>query len=326
MGLPPAAVAAVRQQPGMRLVASGGGRLRAARHPARSERQPGPWQQAGSPGARVRDRPHRTRPADMGRDRPSARVLNSALHLTQSCDYEPNRRAYRYRPAEARRLLEQAGCRQGADGIFSCSGKRLSLRFVTPAGFSDPSAGALADTGAASRCRGGGHAGVRSPRGILRPDPSAGDVRCRPLLVGQRTGCIVGRYYGCGGLVNYTGYCQRLVTAHLDEADRILDDRRRARVLNRGDRGLAGDVPTIPLFQVVATAAYDASCGASCFSLEPALERGELVARPLAHVQPARLELALLDPQVARELGIVAAEEPDRPRAMRKTGGGICPS
>ena len=65
--------------------------------------------------------------------------------------------------------------------------------------------------------------------------------------------------YGCGGLVNYTGYCQRLITAHLNQADRILDDRRRASVLNGADRGLASDVPTIPLFQFVATAAYDTS-------------------------------------------------------------------
>ena len=63
-------------------------------------------------------------------------MLNSAVYLTQSRYYEPNWSAYRYRPAEARRLLEQAGCRRGADGIFSCGGQRLSLRFVTTAGIS----------------------------------------------------------------------------------------------------------------------------------------------------------------------------------------------
>jgi hypothetical protein len=36
---------------------------------------------------------------------------------------------------------------------------------------------------------------------------------------------------------NYTGYCQRLVTAHLNQADRTLDERARARVLNRADPG-----------------------------------------------------------------------------------------
>ena len=37
-------------------------------------------------------------------------------------------------PARARRLLEQAGCRRGKDGIYSCDGNRLSLRFVTIGG------------------------------------------------------------------------------------------------------------------------------------------------------------------------------------------------
>ena len=51
------------------------------------------------------------------------------------------------------------------------------------------------------------------------------------------------------------GYCQRLVTRDLDQSDRILDAGQRARVLNRADRQLARDVPTIPLFEVPALAA-----------------------------------------------------------------------
>ena len=39
---------------------------------------------------------------------------------------------YRYRPAHARRLLEQAGCRRGQDRIYSCDGERLELRFLAP--------------------------------------------------------------------------------------------------------------------------------------------------------------------------------------------------
>jgi ABC-type transport system substrate-binding protein len=62
--------------------------------------------------------------------------------------------------------------------------------------------------------------------------------------------------FGCGGSQNYTGYCQRLVTADLDQADRILDARHRARVLNRVDRRLAKDVPVIPLYQVPFVVAY----------------------------------------------------------------------
>ncbi len=38
--------------------------------------------------------------------------------------------------------------------------------------------------------------------------------------------------YGCGGAQNFSGYCQRLVTRDLDQADRILDEDRRRSVLN----------------------------------------------------------------------------------------------
>lgn len=55
--------------------------------------------------------------------------------------------------------------------------------------------------------------------------------------------------FGCGGEINYMGYCQRLVTEDLDQADRILDARQQARALNRVDRQLAKDVPVIPLYQ-----------------------------------------------------------------------------
>ena len=192
MGVPPAVVPAVRRLPGVRLVTG------AATNFEHLAIQLGPNAHPALRNKLVRralaygiDRTALVRQI-WGEVDPSARVLNSAVHLTQSRYYEPNWRAYRYRPAEARRLLEQAGCRRGADGIFSCGGKRLSLRFVTTAGVCDPSAGASPDTGAASGCRGRGRAGVRSPRGVLRPDPPAGDVRRRTLLVGRLTGCIVG--------------------------------------------------------------------------------------------------------------------------------------
>jgi peptide/nickel transport system substrate-binding protein len=55
--------------------------------------------------------------------------------------------------------------------------------------------------------------------------------------------------FGCGGSQNWTGYCQRLVSADLDQAERIFDADQQARVLNRVDVQLAKDVPTIPLFE-----------------------------------------------------------------------------
>ena len=259
MGLPPTVVPAVRQLAEMRLVAPAGSNFE------QLAIQLGP---NGNPALRNKlvrralaygiDRAALVRQI-WGEIDPSARVLNSAMYLTQSRDYEPNWRAYRYRPAEARRLLEQAGCRRGADGIFSCGGERLSLRFVTSAGFAIRTQ-ALSLIQAQLRAAGVEVVPVFAPGatfiGQILPQ-GLFDVALFSWSSAPATSWAPN--YGCGGVENYTGYCQRLVTAHLNQADRILDSRRRARVLNRADRGLVSDVPTIPLYQFVVIAAYDTS-------------------------------------------------------------------
>jgi glutathione transport system substrate-binding protein len=189
---------------------------------------------------------------------PSVRALDSALHLAQSRYYEPNWGSYRYRPAEARRLLTQAGCRRGADGIFSCGGRRLSLRFVTTVG-NPVRAQALTLIQAQLRAAGVEVVPVFSS-GVFFTQilpQVAFDVALFSWSGSPAASWV--SVYGCGGSQNFTGYCQRLVTADLNQADRILDERRHARAFNRADRGLASDVPTIPLFQFVFTAAYDTS-------------------------------------------------------------------
>jgi peptide/nickel transport system substrate-binding protein len=259
MGVPPAVVPAVRRQPGMRFVAPASTafeqlavQLGRNAHPALGNKL---VRRALAYGI---DRTALVRQI-LGEIDPSARVLDSAVHVTQSRYYEPNWSAYRYRPAEARRLLEQAGCRRGADGIFSCGGERLSLRFVTTAGF-QPRAQALALIQAQLRAAGVEVVPVFAPPGTLFTQilPEGRFDVALFSWVSSPAASWVG-VFGCGGPQNFTGYCQRLVTAHLNQADRILEDRRHARVLNRADRGLAGDVPTIPLYQFLVTAAYDTS-------------------------------------------------------------------
>lgn len=194
-----------------------------------------------------------------GEIEPSARVLDSAVHLAQSRYYEPNWSAYRYRPAEARRLLEQAGCRRGADGIFSCGGRRLSLRFVTTAG-NPVRAEALPLIQAQLQAAGVEVVPVFAPgQALFTQIVPQGTFDVALFSWSGRPSGSSSDVYGCDAPQNFTGYCQRLVTAHLNQADRTLDESAQARVLNRADRGLARDVPTIPLFQFIYTAAYDTS-------------------------------------------------------------------
>jgi ABC-type transport system substrate-binding protein len=180
---------------------------------------------------------------------PAYKPSQSAAFLNTSRYYVPNWRQYTYRPALARRLLERAGCRAGTDGIYSCGGTRLSLRFFTTFGIR-PRVRSLELMQAQLRRIGVEVVPFFAPGGVFFDQilPSgAFDAAAYTWFVG---GAIAGKdLFGCGGPGNYSGYCQRLVTKDLDQADRILDADQRARVLNRIDRQLANDVPVIPLYQ-----------------------------------------------------------------------------
>jgi len=187
---------------------------------------------------------------------PRYQPSDSAAFLNTSRYYRPSWSGYRYRPDLARRLLEQAGCRRGGDGIYVCAGERLSLRFLTIAGVRLRERGLelmqsqLRQVGVEVRpafATGAALFGQIIPRGEF-------DAVSFTFFAPDRLG---GKdIFGCGGPQNFTGYCQRLVTSDLDQADRILDADQQARVLNRADRQIAKDVPVIPLYQVPFVLAY----------------------------------------------------------------------
>ena len=190
-----------------------------------------------------------------GRIDPRLQPSDSAIYPTGSPYYRPNWSTYRYRPALARSLLEQAGCRRGTDGIYSCDGERLRLRFVTIAGV--PRRSRVLEL-VPSQLRAAGIEAVPSYIGgasFFDPFLPNGDWDVAVFLFFRDVEpLLLERVYGCGGQANFTGYCQRLVTADLDQADRILDAENQARVLNRVDAQLARDVPVIPLWQEPAVA------------------------------------------------------------------------
>jgi peptide/nickel transport system substrate-binding protein len=180
---------------------------------------------------------------------PKWKPSDSTVLLSASRYYEPNWKYYRYRPALAERLLEQAGCRKGGDGIYVCAGQPLSLRFVTTAG------SARREVALELAQRQLRRVGVEVRLGYA-PFPAFFD---QIVVPGDFDVALFTWFYApdeggtsdiyrCGGAQNYTGYCQRLVTRDLADADRILDPAQRARVLNRADREMAKDVPVIPLW------------------------------------------------------------------------------
>jgi peptide/nickel transport system substrate-binding protein len=183
--------------------------------------------------------------------RPNRRALQSVVYLVQSPYHRANWARYRPRPALARSLFARAGCRRGADGIYSCGGRRLSLRFVTSAGF--PTRQTVLATVQAQLRRVGVEVVatyVSNSAFVPRVLPSG---RFDVALFGFQfdpNAAGVATIYGCGGRDNYTGYCSRRVSRELARASRMLEGTAQARVLNDADRKIASDVPVLPLYQL----------------------------------------------------------------------------
>ena len=187
-----------------------------------------------------------------GETDPTYRPLKSAVFLNTDPRYAPNWGGYTYRPNLARSLLRSAGCQRDADGIYACGGRRLSLRFTTlPTRTRERSLELMQPL-----LRGVGiDVDISYDRALLQRT-AKGDFEVASYAFTNVDGFGYKDVYGCGGIQNWTGYCQRLVTADLDQSDRMLDEPRRAQVLHRVDRRLAKDVPLIPLYQIPWVYAY----------------------------------------------------------------------
>ena len=186
--------------------------------------------------------------------------LDSAVFLANSPYYQRNWRSYRYRPDRARRLLEQAGCRTGADGIYVCAGNKLSLGFATAAGVERRE---LAVRLAQAQLRKVGIEviPVFAPPSVVfgQVIPSGDfDLALFAWIEEART-AGPSDIFRCQGPSNYTGYCDRLVTRDLVQATKILDDSKRVGLLNKIDARLAKAVPAIPLFQNTGLFAFNAN-------------------------------------------------------------------
>jgi ABC-type transport system substrate-binding protein len=177
--------------------------------------------------------------------------LDSLVYLSDNRFYLRNWSEYRHSPDRARRLLERAGCRRGADGIYSCAGARLTLRFVARGSNAyrvqtlDLVRAQLQQVGIEVMPT---YASQDAHNQIL----TSGDFDLTLFAWFQTPSDDSGArgVFGCGASQNDTGYCQRLVTRDLNQAELILSAAERARVLNRADAQLARDVPVIPLFQI----------------------------------------------------------------------------
>jgi peptide/nickel transport system substrate-binding protein len=193
--------------------------------------------------------------------RPSALApQDSMIFVRSSRHYVANWSRYRHRAAEARRLLGEAGCRIGADGIYVCDGIPLSLRLGTPAGIERRE---LTVRLAQEQLR---RIGIEVRLEVARPAVFFGTVipsgdfdlaSFAWILDASTSG--PGTNLTCQSETNFGGWCDRLVTRDLLQATRTLDLGRRVALLNRIDSRLAQAVPHIPLYQGNGLFAFDAT-------------------------------------------------------------------
>ncbi len=183
------------------------------------------------------------------------RPLDSTVFLPGEPYYRPNWSGYRYEPARARRLLEQAGCRRGADGIYSCEGERLRLRFVTTAGV--PVREQVLQL-AQAHLRSVGvevvltFASNPALFGQLLP---RGEYDAGLFAWLNNGGGVAWPESRCGDAQNWAGFCSRLIMRDVQQTEFIVDPQQRARVLNAADVKLARAVPVLPVVQPVLRAA-----------------------------------------------------------------------
>lgn len=128
------------------------------------------------------------------------------------------------------------------------------------------------------------------PSTLFGQIPPSGDFDAALFAWVSSPGATSKPIFGCGGVQNYTGYCQRLVTADLDQAERILDAAQQARVLNRAADPVGRGALDPPQLRPRAE-----------YAGEPSLERGELVARPLVRAAALTLSLSHLQRMAPRK-------------------------
>jgi peptide/nickel transport system substrate-binding protein len=184
---------------------------------------------------------------------------DSAIFARNTRFYRPNWRGYRHDPARARRLLQQAGCRRGPDGVYVCGGERPRLRFLTTAG--SPRRERTLELAKEQLAA----IGVD-----VQPTYASSNVVFGTILPSGRFDVALIHSVGSLGLVywqylcgrddfNLSGYCRRQTNRDLLQAEVILDERQRARVLHAADAKLARDVPVIPLYTLPFTVAHRTS-------------------------------------------------------------------
>ncbi len=192
---------------------------------------------------------------------PSEKPMNSLLFYPADSRYHPDFAKWTYSPSRAIKLLRSHGCTggpatAGGGGIYTCNGQKASIlertissnkrRLASFAIYQQelkqvgielrdglvPDANTLFGTGPDSITS--GNFDVAEYAWVTSPDPSAFSswLECAKN----------------GGDSNYMTFCDKTVTTWLHQADRTVNAKARAALLNKADKRMSTDIPVIPLY------------------------------------------------------------------------------
>jgi ABC-type transport system substrate-binding protein len=181
---------------------------------------------------------------------PSVTPLQSLVRLKGEAGYSNDFAKWNFSTSKVENMMRAHNCSKGGDGIFRCSGTKVSFDFASTSG------NALRTLAFTIFQDQAGKAGIELRNGFVPAGTLFGsklpahdfDLAMFTYLVTVDPHYVVS-IFSCGNPGNYTEYCNRNVTRMLAASDKELNAQRRLRLITRVGKIMANDVPMIPLFQ-----------------------------------------------------------------------------
>jgi peptide/nickel transport system substrate-binding protein len=181
---------------------------------------------------------------------PSVGPLQSLVRLKGEKGYANDFGKWNYSIAKVNQAMNAHNCSKGGDGIFRCSGTKVSFDFASTTG---NALRALAFTIFQDQAQ---KAGIEFKNGFVPAGTLFGSkLPAHDFDLAMFTYLVtVDPHYNvstlsCGNPGNYTEYCNRTATNLLGRSDRELNDAKRLALIKRVGKIVATDIPMIPLFQ-----------------------------------------------------------------------------
>jgi peptide/nickel transport system substrate-binding protein len=193
---------------------------------------------------------------------PSVGALQSLVRLHGEKGYSNDFAKWNYNVGKVDSLMRAHNCSKGGDGIYRCSGTKVSFDFASTTG------NALRQLAFTIFQDQAAKAGIELRNGFVPAGTLFGsklpahdfDLAMFTQLVTVDPHYVVS-VFSCGNASNYTEYCNRQVTRWLSQSDRELNDAKRLALIKKAGKVLANDVPMIPLFQRPTYLVYKTSVG-----------------------------------------------------------------